>query len=95
MNLKNEKLLHFLQTYQKRKEVPYMEMSRDNAQKWKESPYVENSLPAERIYFLSYIDIFYKRCIVQLFTFNTNSVKNGCFFPHEHFPIVPGVENVI
>ena len=28
----------FVQTYQKRKEVPYMEMSRDNNQKRKKSP---------------------------------------------------------
>ena len=25
----------------------------------------------------------------QLFIFKTNSVKIGCFFPHEHFPNVP------
>ena len=28
----------------------------------------------------------------QLFIINTNSVKNGCSFPHEHFPIVPGIK---
>ena len=26
----------------------------------------------------------------QLFLIETNSVKNGCSFPHKHFPIVPG-----
>ena len=43
MNLKNKILLLFVQTYQKRKEVPYMEMSRDIDQKRKESPYMEMS----------------------------------------------------
>ena len=33
MNLKNRIFLHFLQTYQKKKEVPFLEMSRDNVQK--------------------------------------------------------------
>ena len=33
----------FVQTYQKRKAVPYMEMSSDNAQNTKESPYMEKS----------------------------------------------------
>ena len=28
----------------------------------------------------------------QLFILNTNSVKNGCSFPHEHFSIVPGIK---
>ena len=41
MNLKNKMLLLFIQTYQKRKEFPYMEMSRDNIQKKRESPYME------------------------------------------------------
>ena len=40
---KNKILLLFVQTYQKRKEVPYKEMSRDNDQKRKESPYMEMS----------------------------------------------------
>ena len=31
----------------------------------------------------------------QLFKINTNTVKNGCSFPHELFPIVPGIKNVI
>ena len=43
MNLKNKILLLFVQTYQKRKEVPYMEMSRDNDKKRKEFPYMEMS----------------------------------------------------
>ena len=43
MNLKNKRLLLFVQTYEKRKEVPYLEMSRDNDQKRKESPYLEMS----------------------------------------------------
>ena len=40
-------------------------------------------LPAKRVYFLSYIDIFYKRCIVlveQLFIIDSNSVANGLSF---------------
>ena len=28
----------------------------------------------------------------QLFIIKTNSVKNGCSFPHEYFPIVPGLK---
>ena len=42
MSLKKKKiLLLYVQTYQKKKEVPYMEMSCDNDQKWKESPFME------------------------------------------------------
>ena len=41
MNLKNKILLLFLQTHQKKKEVRYLEKSRDNVQKKKESPYME------------------------------------------------------
>ena len=26
------------------------------------------------------------------FKINKNSMKNGCCFPHEHFPIVPGLK---
>ena len=44
MNLKNKIVLLFVQTYQKRKEVPHMEMSRDNDRIRKESPYMEMSL---------------------------------------------------
>ena len=43
MNLKNKVLLLFRHTYQKRKEVPYLEVSPGNDQKRKESPYVEMS----------------------------------------------------
>ena len=43
MNLKNKIVLPFVQTYQKRKEAPYMERSRDSDQKSKESPYMEKS----------------------------------------------------
>ena len=43
MNLKNKILLLFVKTFQKRKDVPYMEMSRDNGRKKKESPYMELS----------------------------------------------------
>ena len=28
----------------------------------------------------------------QLFIIKVNFIKNGCSFPHEHFPIVPGIE---
>ena len=31
----------------------------------------------------------------QLLIIKKNSVMNGCSFPHEHFPIVPGIKNVI
>ena len=51
MNLKNEILLFFVQTFQKRKEVPYMEMSRDNDRQ-KKPPYMEMSR-----------DIDQKRCV--------------------------------
>ena len=56
------------------------------------------SLLSKRFYLLSYIDICYKRCIYwmrQLFIFKTKSVKNGHFFPHEHFPILPGIKNAV
>ena len=43
MNLKIETLLPFVQTYQKMKEVPYMEMSRDNDRKRRDSLYMEMS----------------------------------------------------
>ena len=43
MNLKNKILLLLVQTYQKRKNVPYKEMSRDNDQTRKISPYKEMS----------------------------------------------------
>ena len=36
-------LILVVQSYQKRKEVPYMEMSRDNDQKRKEYPYMKMS----------------------------------------------------
>ena len=35
MNLKNKKLLLFVQTYQKKKDVPYMELSRERFEKGK------------------------------------------------------------
>ena len=44
MNLKIKTLLLFVQAYEKKKEVPYMEMSLDNAQNRKESPLLEKSL---------------------------------------------------
>ena len=43
LNLKNKILLIFVQTYQKRKQVPYMEMSGDNARERKESVYMDQS----------------------------------------------------
>ena len=43
MHLKDKILLLFVQTYQMRKEVPYMEMSRENDRQRKESPYNEVS----------------------------------------------------
>ena len=55
------------------------------------------SLLAKRVYHLSYIDIFYGALywMKQMFIIKTNSGTNGCYFPHEHFPIVPGIKNVI
>ena len=41
MNLKRKILILVVQSYQKVKEVPYMEMSRDNDQKRKKYPYME------------------------------------------------------
>ena len=41
--LKNKILLPFVQTYQKTKQVPYIEMSVENAQKRKESLYMDKS----------------------------------------------------
>ena len=55
-------------------------------------------LLSKRVYLLSYIDVFFKRCIVLDETtvhIEVNFIKNGCSFPHEHFPIAPGIENVI
>ena len=43
MNLKNKILFLFVQSYEKRKEVSRMEMSRDDDQKRKYSPYIEVS----------------------------------------------------
>ena len=57
----------------------------------------EKLLP-KRVYRMSYIDVFFSSAFYwmkQLFINNTNSDKNGCSFRHEHFPIVPGIENVI
>ena len=31
----------------------------------------------------------------QLFIIKVNLIKNGCCFPHEHFPILPGIKKVI
>ena len=42
--LKNKLLLLFVQTYQKRKEVPFMDMARDNDWEGEESPYMELSV---------------------------------------------------
>ena len=50
MNLKYKILSLFVQTYQKRKEVPYMEMSLDNDQKRKESTYMEMSRDNDQKY---------------------------------------------
>ena len=43
MNPKNKRLSLFVQAYQKRKEVIFMEMSRDKDRKRKESTYMEMS----------------------------------------------------
>ena len=48
MNLKNKILILFVHTNQKRKEVPYMEISRDNEQKTKESPYMGMSRDSDQ-----------------------------------------------
>ena len=50
------------------------------------------------VYLLSYIDVFLSGALYwmkQLFIIKVNFIKNGCSFPHEHFPIVPGIEKVI
>ena len=55
-------------------------------------------LLSKRVYLLSYIDVFSSGTLYwmkQLFIIKVNFFKNGCSFPHEHFPIVPGIENVI
>ena len=67
MNLKNKILSLFVQTYRKRKEVPYMEMSRDNVQKgenlliWKNhvtlikrGTYIRNEMQLKIILYLSF-----------------------------------------
>ena len=43
MKLKNKIFLHFEQTYQKKKEVLFLEMSRDTLQKRREPPYMDMS----------------------------------------------------
>ena len=43
MNLKMKIILSFVQTYQKKKEVPYIEMSPDIGQKRRKSPFMEIS----------------------------------------------------
>ena len=48
MNMKNEVLLLLVQTYQKRKEAPYMGISLAMAKSWEESPYVEISRDNDR-----------------------------------------------
>ena len=50
MNVKNNILLLFVQSYQKKKEVPYTEKSRDIDQKSKESPYMEKSMTKNDAY---------------------------------------------
>ena len=56
------------------------------------------SLLAKRIY--SWATLTYSTSgalywMKQLFIIKSNSAKNGYFFPHEHFLIVPGIKNVI
>ena len=65
---------------------------KDNEVEMKLTEY--QSLLAKRVYLLSSIDIFCKRCIVldeQLFILKTDSVKNECSFPREHFRVVPEI----
>ena len=55
-------------------------------------------LSSERVYLLSYIDVFLSSALYwmkQLFIIKVNFIKNGCSFPHENFPIVPGIKNII
>ena len=47
MNLKRQSLLLVVQSYQKRKDVPYMATTRDGDQKRKEIPYMEVSRDTE------------------------------------------------
>ena len=53
------------------------------------------SLLAKRVYLLPTLTYSTSGALYwmkQFFINNTNSVKNGCSFPHEHFPIVPGLK---
>ena len=43
VNLKKKIFLLFVQSYEKKKELPFLEMSRDNVQKRGEPPYMERS----------------------------------------------------
>ena len=55
-------------------------------------------LLSERVYLLSYFDVFLSSALYwmkQLFIIKVNFIKNGCSFPHENFPIVPGIKNII
>ena len=45
INLKNKIPLHFIQTYNKKKEAPYMEISRDNDQK---NAYITNKIQLQK-----------------------------------------------
>ena len=50
-------------------------------------------LLSKRVYLLSYIDVFFKRCFVlykKLFIIKVNFIKNGCSLPHEH--LYPGLK---
>ena len=56
-------------------------------------------LLSKRVYLFSYIDLHSLSGALywmkKLFIIKINFIKNGCSFPHEHFPIVPGIKNII
>ena len=52
-------------------------------------------LLSKRVYLLSYIDVFFRRCFVLDETsvlYQSNLHQEWMFFSHEHFPTVPGMK---
>ena len=57
----------------------------------------EKLLP-KRVYLLSYIEDFLSGALYwmkRLLIINVKFLKHGLSFPHDYFPIVPGIKNVI
>ena len=80
MNLKRQALILVVQSYQRRKEVPYMEVTRDNDQKKKEVPYME--VPRDTDAYKSSNFLFFKSL------FNFQSQKSTRFFQLPAFYLV-------